>query len=369
MLTNIVKSNKLIYLCIIIIVIYFILNIKILNSFEKKRGTKFILFWNSFFQDSDYKFGFGKDPFFSCNIYDCYTMIDRDLIPIDQYDAIVFHGPEYNPISQKDHPSKRSDHQIYVYLSLESPQNGPVKSSLNGYFNYTMTHRLDSDIVLSYYAIFDYGGNYTAPQDNPNWTVPNFSNLEKYNEINKQKKLPVAWFVSNCGSQNKREMYVKELQKYIKVDIYGSCGPLNCPRSNERHCFDLLNTYYFYLSFENSNCKDYVTEKISNALANNVVPIVLGGANYTKFLPPHSYIKASGTSPKDLAYTLQLLINSPESYAKYFWWNNYYRVFANIQTYPAFCKLCEMLHNRNKPKKYYNISEWWHGNISNQMCR
>ncbi|XP_077289960.1 alpha-(1,3)-fucosyltransferase C-like [Arctopsyche grandis] len=336
---------------------------------EIYQDTKIILFWNSFFGVKDYNFGLGNDPFFKykCPVYDCFTTADPGWLPIDQYDAIVFHGPEFNPIFNIDSPSSRSGHQRYVYLSQESPQNRPVKSSLNAFFNFTMTHRLDSDIVLNYYAIFDLEGNYTAPQENPKWTVPDFSNLETYKEVNKLKKKAVAWFVSNCGSKNGRESYVEELQNYIQVDIYGGCGPFKCPRINERRCFDLLRTdYYFYLSFENSNCKDYVTEKVSNALLNDVVPVVLGGANYSKFLPPHSYLDASATSAEELARSLQYLIDNPESYAKYFWWKNYYKV---DQSYPAFCKLCEILHDRSVPSKSYNIHEWWHGDQSNPICR
>ncbi len=44
-------------------------------------------------------------------------------------------------------------------------------------------------------------------------------------ELPKSRKL-VAWFVGNCKTQSKRELYVKELQKYIDVDVYGNCGPL-----------------------------------------------------------------------------------------------------------------------------------------------
>jgi alpha-1,3-fucosyltransferase len=40
--------------------------------------------------------------------------------------------------------------------------------------------------------------------------------------------------------------------------------------------------YKFYLSFENSLCSDYVTEKFWKILNFNIVPIVLGGANYEK---------------------------------------------------------------------------------------
>lgn len=56
--------------------------------------------------------------------------------------------------------------------------------------------------------------------------------------------------------------YARELGKYINVDIYGACGPHRCPRTSANRCFQLLDEdYKFYLAFENSNCRDYITEK------------------------------------------------------------------------------------------------------------
>ena len=104
-----------------------------------------------------------------------------------------------------------------------------------------------------------------------------------------------------------RENLVKDLSRYIQVDIYGGCGTLKCVKEKENTCNQMMNqTYKFYLSLENSVCqvfqallkyllnffvsKDYVTEKYFKVLPFNVIPIVLNGANMSRIAPPHSYI-------------------------------------------------------------------------------
>ena len=78
----------------------------------------------------------------------------------------------------------------------------------------------------------------------------------------------MAWFVSNCVAANRRYEFVQQLRQYIPVDVYGECGTLGCPRDDQPKCDkSLSDTYKFYLSFENSNCEHYVTEKFfHNAL-------------------------------------------------------------------------------------------------------
>ena len=39
---------------------------------------------------------------------------------------------------------------------------------------------------------------------------------------------------------------------------------------------DLVSNYKFYLAFENSMCRDYVTEKYHQYLRQGIVPIVMG---------------------------------------------------------------------------------------------
>jgi hypothetical protein len=69
--------------------------------------------------------------------------------------------------------------------------------------------------------------------------------------------------------------------KNFQVDIYGGCGSFKCDRSNESACWHMTERdYFFYLSFENSICVDYVTEKFFNVMTKTIVPIVLGGSDY-----------------------------------------------------------------------------------------
>lgn len=97
----------------------------------------------------------------------------------------------------------------------------------------------------------------------------------------------VAWFVSNCHPRNQRMHYARELSKYIQVDIYGACGSLRCPRSQSQTCFDMLDEdYKFYLAFENSNCKDYITEKFFVNGLGYVCCVIFAALSRVRFMRP-----------------------------------------------------------------------------------
>jgi hypothetical protein len=79
-------------------------------------------------------------------------------------------------------------------------------------------------------------------------------------------------------------MYIEQLNKYAQVDVYGRCGK-PCPPNSKYDCKKLISDEYkFYLSFENSICKDYITEKFFNILNYNIIPVVLGGGNYDYYV-------------------------------------------------------------------------------------
>lgn len=337
---------------------------------KHQANTKVILIWNTCFDRPFCSLGSGVNPFlnYHCPVFDCYITNDHNFMPIDQFDALIFHGPEFRPFFSLNYPSERSDHQRYIYLSHETPMKYPVSHNLDGFFNLTMTYRFDSDIPNFYFEIVDKNGIFVSPDDNPPWIKPDFSgvNLANLWELRGIKKKPIAWFVSSCESDNGRENYVKSLQNFIPVDIYGKCGPYVCFRSDEDNCLEMLKRdYFFYIAFESGNCVDYVTEIAPKAMTKNVIPIVLGGANYTKFFPPHSYIDASKISPEELASKIYSLISSRRNYIEYFWWVNYYK-FRDVQQ--SSCRLCEVLHNNKIPQKSYDIVDWWEGTGNYPYC-
>lgn len=178
------------------------------------------------------------------------TFINRTLC---NYSKIIYRldGMNADAIVFKDsimkQPHNRPKDQIWIMYMLENPYNTLTFQNFNFQINYSATYRYDSDIVTPYEKF-----HYINENKKSNNVSTNFA-------LGKTKK--VAWFVSNCIVNNKRLSYAEELGKHISVDIYGSCGPLKCNRLDSA-CFQMLNKdYKFYLSFENANCQDYITEK------------------------------------------------------------------------------------------------------------
>jgi len=198
-----------------------------------------------------------------------------------------------------------------------------------------MTYRLDSDFPFTY------------AYDLLNRLVEPLGPLEK------KRKVPVVWIASNCGASNGRQYYIKELMKYIEIDSYGKClnnkeYPKDVPTD------DIIKEYKFYLAFENSNCKDYVTEKFFRAMAVGVLPIVDGPEDYSAFNPVNrSLIRTNDfNSPKDLARYIKLLDSNDELYKEYFSYKfgkpidpNFIKLWQTVEQKGGFCGLCEKIHH------------------------
>jgi glycoprotein 3-alpha-L-fucosyltransferase len=156
--------------------------------------------------------------------------------------------------------------------------------------------------------------------------------------------------VSNCDSAS-RQSKLDELRPLLDFDVFGKCGKRSVhPGCNNRRkdgnheCLTALSKdYKFYLAFENSDCTDYITEKVwINSFRFNMVPIVWSPvANYHLHLPPMSYIdRADFNSTKEFADYIKLVADTPTLYAQYHMWRKRYFAVAPNNT-QVFLRLCE----------------------------
>ncbi|ESN95993.1 hypothetical protein HELRODRAFT_86301 [Helobdella robusta] len=239
---------------------------------------------------------------------------------------------------------------LTMLFMLESPMH-TMTFRKDQVVNWTATYRTDSTLNAPYERFTPFS-NFTKLPDKPD---RNYA---------KGKTKKVAWFVSNCVAANGRFKYAEQLAQHINVDIYGSCGQLSCTRHREQECFQMLQKdYKFYLSFENSNCKDYITEKFFlNALGNNVLPIVMGArpSDYKRLAPPESFIHVDDfESPEHLAEYLHKLDKDDDLYNSYFRWKG---TGEFIDT-KFWCRLCSMLHEQasTNTRSWYKLDDWWRG--------
>ncbi|CAG5127903.1 unnamed protein product [Candidula unifasciata] len=246
-------------------------------------------------------------------------------------------------------PPKRWPNQTYILANWEPPMEinsdflNNEQSPWNARIDLIMSYRMDADIFVPY--------SHLLFRPKPLEQRPD------YYKIAQSKTKTAVWMVSRCSTPNRRMEYVKEMQKYIDVDIFGGCGH-PCPRSSS-NCNNWTTTYKFYLSFENSHCKDYVTEKFFKLFQQNVhvIPVVRGGADYHKYFPEFTFINtADFKTAKHLALHLKHLASDLQIYTKYLEYKDFYVYTGRID---HLCKFCSFLHIRKLPaSKAYNLKRW-----------
>ena len=102
--------------------------------------------------------------------------------------------------------------------------------------------RTDSDVFLPYSIMES-----TEADRSQQFVQASVNQTEFWRKLVHQKRKQVAWFVSNCHTPGEREIYAAELEKHIKVDVFGSCGKLEC-RDRLQCCnLNLLNILHFIL--------------------------------------------------------------------------------------------------------------------------
>ncbi|XP_042879745.1 4-galactosyl-N-acetylglucosaminide 3-alpha-L-fucosyltransferase FUT6-like [Penaeus japonicus] len=305
-----------------------------------------------------YRFGTAKvDPFEACSVRNCRITYEKN--EISKADAVYINFNHITSAKNHTFPKRSGPHQIWIWGTDLSSVHISWKAEdeklrrYDGCFNWSMTFRMESDIPIPYGRTVSLPDTQTVQQ------------LENYFDL---KPKVAAVMMTNCRhSSNNRQGYVRELQKHMTVDFYGRCGKLKCPGHFTKDC-KALEMYKFYLSFENSNCRDYISEKVWwNAFEKKAVPVVMGGEaeDYRRMLPPDSFVHIDHfDTPKDLAEYLKFLASNRESYMKYHQWRRRYKVVQEHGYFGApvyhYCRICEALnYNDRTPKTYGSLGDYW----------
>ena len=314
-------------------------------------GPKIILFWTDCSGHNFIKRHHMASGDVECGKqkHKCFVTTDRKYF--FNSSAVIFHSQAHNLMTNHSFllSLKRPPQQRWIYYNRESPPKSPGPSTMrqwNFLFNWTMTYRLDSDII------------YTTGAE----IIPNKKYLggfdPKKNYLEGKKKTAIA-LISNC--QQDRLSVVRKLKEYIDVDIRGLCGKPCFPRNS---CYSLISNYKFFLAFENNICRDYLTEKTKiNAFEHETVPVIISGANLSNpaLVPPNSYINALDFKRvKDLADHLKHIESQPKLYNEFFKWRDHWDLYF-LGRYPKDfpCHVCDKLYEPNleEIKIYKDIAD------------
>ena len=319
-----------------------------LDWYERlKQGRKVILLYTTWFDHFEWNDYSGR------RLYDrmehCektpYCLLTYDKSWIKKAAGVVFHGRDveenrncyYSAEKLREVRKGVPLSQKWVFLSHENPwKDIGVYKPYDGLFNWTATFSRKSNIFVPY-------GSYVQKMK-PLMEVRNYA---------KEKTGLVAWAVSNCGSRLRLD-YVRQLQKYVSVTVYGKCncyfGKRRFCKHHDTDCKKELSKYKFYLAFENDFCHDYVTEKYWERLEQDVVPVVMG-SNYDGLVMAGSYIDANDFgSIQELADYLLYLDKNDDEYNKYFAYKR-----KGVPEGSLYCRICEKL-NSDEAKLHTQVT-------------
>lgn len=326
----------------------------------KPQKVKKILMWTPFFGG----WGWLEDAISVTANCSNICEVTRDRSELESSNAVLFHANDvwtqfgivatiYNPLIE--FPTYRDPSQVWVMWSMEPMcyMWGEIPPHT---FNWTVLYRRDSTIYMPFSL-----GTYTRKSEQEIKAMP--KPKSEANHFASKTKMAVIQ-VSNCKDQARRYRIIRELSKYIEVDEFGACsGNVICKKGiptfecGQRY----FKPYKFYLAFENTFCRDYLSEKYWYALNRHQIPVIAATEVTLEMAPPKSYLNVYDfPTIKDLADRMIEISNNETLFNSFFEWENYY----NHGGEHPFCQLCQRLHEKQPAQSYFDIEGW----ISDDSC-
>ncbi|XP_021370105.1 glycoprotein 3-alpha-L-fucosyltransferase A-like [Mizuhopecten yessoensis] len=310
------------------------------------KSTKKVLVWTKFFFFDWAKHVGGR---MSESKYNCSATSNRS--ELGSADAVLFHFIDL--WFWETVPGFRRSDQVWVLYNMEAPPHHHFTGlTWTRSFNWTMSYRTDSTIYSPY------GEFVPLTREEEDAAAVMYGNKD----FSKHKTRMVFAVISDCQDDVQRYRYIQQLEKYVKIDYFGKCGNLTCPRTPEAECDS--NKYRFRIAFENANCRDYITEKIWKSLQQESIPIVNWKAEQVGNIPKDSYINIHDfNGVKELADYLNMLSTNTKLYNEYFTWKTRYKL--EIENMYAFKYLCDALHTPRKAQTIIDPNKW----LRTDTCR
>ena len=306
-----------------------------------QNDVKVILIWskcfNSYHWEEVIRESLKRNCRFKCVVTSNRTMLDRS-------DALLFHFTDKD-LLKSDLPSRRYPHQVLA-LYINEP-NTYIQESFTpwkNFFNWTISYRRHSTVFTPY--------GFHIPRKDSNFKVDMLP-------PSRRNKMAYA-VISRCADAAKRYKLVDEISKFIDVDVYGRCGTLKCEvRDNICLTNETLSNYKFRLAFEDSNCRDYVTEKYWTTIEKNIIPVVDWKEHQNSpIVPPNSFINVNNF--KDIKYLTDYLLQVSRDdalFLSYFEWRKNFTIFTS--SWDSICNVCAALYDRKIPAQVYTDLEGW----------
>ncbi|KAG7496923.1 alpha-(1,3)-fucosyltransferase 9-like [Solea senegalensis] len=272
------------------------------------------------------------------NFKRCVLTADKSLY--DEAHGVLIHHRDIRGDNLPKDP--RPWFQKWVWFNMESPTNTQQVPHIDELFNLTCSYRLESNIPVPYGHL-----------------EPRASGEETF-QVPPKDKL-VCWIVSNWNPNLIRVQFYNELKKHVNITVYG--GAFGKPTSEEEYDH-IVSSCKFYLAFENSVHKDYISDKLYRPLMLGTIPVTLGPTrqNYEDHVPGDSFIHVHDfPTAKQLADRLLYLDRNDTEYMKYFDWTKKYKVERAAFGTTHACKTCAYLQQHRGYEASRNLKEWFWG--------
>jgi len=223
----------------------------------------------------------------------------------DDYDLLVAFGYITEP--------PKNNKPIFVFPQEPSWSGGHQKyfNDFNNVkvFGYDSYLYSPSNVVVETIAHMFYGGRGPWEEGDEFWNYNNLTNLDV------KKSKGICSFVSNrglndesfpenCLYKERTDLVSLNYNKLPFIDFYGWGDKENLkPHVGKK--WSEINNYKFCLTIENSNEKNYISEKFYDCILTNTIPIYYGCANVKDYWPENGFINLDNIT--DYEYVINKL--------------------------------------------------------------